>query len=117
MVPAPAGDDACRFLAEPTGNLSGIGLTGKKVTTTMVDERPSERDRGGTAAFSIQDVARRANVPEAFVRHLVTVGALPSQEAGLGPREVWRARLLQAWEAAGLGRGHRHIGESRGSFA
>ena len=68
----------------------------------MVGENPSVGDPKGAAAFSIQDVAQRANVPEGFVRHLVTVGALPSEEAGLGPREVRRARLLQAWEAAGL---------------
>jgi hypothetical protein len=84
MVPAPAGDDASRFLAEPIRNPSGVGLIGKRVTT-MVGENPSVGDPGGAAAFSVQDVAQRANVPEGFVRHLVTVGALPSEEAGLGP--------------------------------
>jgi hypothetical protein len=68
----------------------------------MVGEEPPLGDPGGAAAFSIQDVAQRANVPEGFVRHLVTAAALPAEEAGLGPREVRRARLLQAWEAAGL---------------
>ena len=42
------------------------------------------------------------NVAVGFVRRLVAVGALPGEEAGLGPREVRRTRLLQAWEAAGL---------------
>jgi adenylate cyclase len=53
-------------------------------------------------SYRIQEVAERANVPEGFVRRLVAVGALPGEEAGLGPREVRRTRLLQAWEAAGL---------------
>jgi adenylate cyclase len=53
-------------------------------------------------SYRIQEVAVRANVPEDFVRRLVAVGALPGEEAGLGPREVRRTRLLQAWEAAGL---------------
>jgi adenylate cyclase len=53
-------------------------------------------------SYRIHEVAERANVPEGFVRRLVAVGALPGEEAGLGPREVRRTRLLQAWEAAGL---------------
>jgi adenylate cyclase len=53
-------------------------------------------------SYRIQEVAERANVPEGFVRRLVAVGALPGEEAGLGPRKVRRTRLLQAWEAAGL---------------
>jgi hypothetical protein len=52
--------------------------------------------------FRIWEVAERANVPEDFVRRLVALGALPDEEAGLGPREVRRARLLHAWAAAGL---------------
>jgi adenylate cyclase len=59
-------------------------------------------DPGGAAAYSIQGVAERANLSEGFVRRLIAVGALPGEEAGLGPREVRRARLLQSWEAAGL---------------
>jgi adenylate cyclase len=59
-------------------------------------------DPGRAAAYSIRDVAERANVPEGFVRRLVAIGALPSEETGLGPREVSRARLLHSWEAAGL---------------
>jgi hypothetical protein len=59
-------------------------------------------DPGRGAAYSIRDVAERANVPEGFVRRLVAVGALPSEKTGLGPREVGRARLLHSWKAAGL---------------
>jgi hypothetical protein len=50
----------------------------------------------------IREVSERANVPEGFVRHLVALGALPAEEARLGPREVRRARLLHAWAQAGL---------------
>jgi adenylate cyclase len=52
--------------------------------------------------YRIREVAERANVPEDFVRRLVAIGALPGEEAGLGAREVRRARLLHSWEAAGL---------------
>lgn len=52
--------------------------------------------------YRIREVAERANVPEGFVRRLVALGALPAEEAGLGPREVRRARLLHAWERAGF---------------
>jgi adenylate cyclase len=52
--------------------------------------------------YRIREVAERANVPEDFVRHLVAIGALPSQDAGLGAGEVRRARLLHSWQAAGL---------------
>ena len=53
-------------------------------------------------SYSLREVAERANVPERFVGHLVGVGALPSEDAGLGPREVRRARLLHSWAGAGL---------------
>lgn len=53
-------------------------------------------------SYSLREVAERANVPESFVRRLVAVGALPAEDAGLGPREVRRARLLHSWTAAGL---------------
>jgi adenylate cyclase len=53
-------------------------------------------------SYRIGEVAERANVPEDFVRRLVAIGALPGEDAGLGPREVRRARLLHSWEAAGL---------------
>jgi adenylate cyclase len=59
-------------------------------------------EAGRAGAYSIRDVAERANVPEGFIRHLIAVGALPSKEAGLGPREVRRVRLLHSWTAAGL---------------
>ena len=53
-------------------------------------------------SYSLREVAERANVPEGFVRRLAEVGALPGEQAGLGPREVRRARLLHAWASAGL---------------
>jgi adenylate cyclase len=53
-------------------------------------------------ADRIREVAERAGVPEGFVRRLVALGALPADEAELGPREVRRARLLHAWAGAGL---------------
>jgi adenylate cyclase len=53
-------------------------------------------------SYRIREIAERANIPEGFVRQLVAVGALPGEEAALGPREVRRARLLHAWAAAGL---------------
>jgi adenylate cyclase len=53
-------------------------------------------------SYRVREVAERAGVPEAFVRRLIAVGALPGEGEGLGPREVRRARLLHAWEAAGL---------------
>jgi adenylate cyclase len=53
-------------------------------------------------SYRIREIAERANVPEGFVRRLMAVGALPREEAGLGPREVRRTRLLHSWEAAGL---------------
>jgi adenylate cyclase len=59
-------------------------------------------DPGRAGAYSVRDVAERANVPEGFIRQLIAVGALPGEEAGLGPREVRRVRLLHSWTAAGL---------------
>ena len=51
----------------------------------------------------IQEIAERANVPEAFVRQLVAAGALAGEESELGSRGmVRRARLLWSWTAAGL---------------
>jgi adenylate cyclase len=67
--------------------------------------RPQRRQQGErrlTVSDRIREVADRANVPEGFVRQLVALGALPAEEAGLGPREVRRTRLLHAWAAAGL---------------
>jgi DNA-binding transcriptional MerR regulator len=52
--------------------------------------------------YRIREVAERANVPEEFVRYLVAIGALPSQDAEFGARDVRRARLLHSWQAAGL---------------
>ena len=53
-------------------------------------------------SYRIQEVAEQANVPEGFVRRLLAIGALPAEEAGLGPEEVRRARLLHSWTTAGL---------------
>jgi adenylate cyclase len=51
----------------------------------------------------IQEIAERANVPDAFVRQLDAAGALPGEEGELGSRgAVRRARLLWSWTAAGL---------------
>jgi hypothetical protein len=51
----------------------------------------------------IEEIAKRANVPEGFVRQLVAAGALPSDDGELGSsRAVRRARLLWSWTAAGL---------------
>ena len=51
----------------------------------------------------IQEIAERANVPEAFVRQLVAAGALPGEDGELGSRGiVRRARLLWSWTATGL---------------
>jgi adenylate cyclase len=63
---------------------------------------PGGEEAGSQVSYRVREVAERANVPEGFVRRLVAVGALPQEQAGLGPREVRRARLLHSWEAAGL---------------
>jgi class 3 adenylate cyclase len=53
--------------------------------------------------LSIEGVAENANVAEGFVRRLVDLGALPVDAAtGFSVRDVRRARLLDAWEQAGL---------------
>jgi hypothetical protein len=53
-------------------------------------------------SYRIRELAKRANVPEAFVRRLIGLGALPAEEAEPGPREVRRTRLLHAWAEAGF---------------
>jgi adenylate cyclase len=51
----------------------------------------------------MEEIAKRANVPEAFVRQLVAAGALPCDEGELGSSSAVRhARLLWSWTAAGL---------------
>jgi adenylate cyclase len=51
----------------------------------------------------VQEVAERANVPEDFVRQLVSAGALPGEEGELElAGAVRRVRLLRSWTAAGL---------------
>jgi adenylate cyclase len=57
----------------------------------------------GPPLRSIQDVAREANVGEELVRRLADLGVLPTaSDDGYGIGDVRRARLLAAWEAAGL---------------
>ena len=57
----------------------------------------------GSPSFTIPEVARGANVPEAFVHNLVRLGILPAGGTIVySVRDVRRARLLHAWEAAGL---------------
>ena len=51
----------------------------------------------------IQEVAERANVPEDFVRQLVTAGAMNGGEGELElAGAVRRVRLLRSWTAAGV---------------
>jgi hypothetical protein len=51
----------------------------------------------------IQEVAKRANVPEDFVRQLLAADALPREKGELElPGAVRRVRLLLSWTAAGL---------------
>jgi adenylate cyclase len=54
------------------------------------------------AGLPIRDVARQANVDEAFVNRLLEIGAIRQDEEGFGARDVRRVRLLHAWEMAGL---------------
>ena len=56
-------------------------------------------------SYRIQEVAERANVPEGFVRRLVAVGALPGEEAGLGPQGlgIVRACLVGDGRVSGWG--------------
>jgi adenylate cyclase len=71
---------------------------GPTATTTI----RGREEAGEQMPYRVREVAERANVPEDFVRRLVALGALPAEEAELGPREVGRARLLHAWASAGL---------------
>jgi adenylate cyclase len=66
------------------------------------EEGVGRMNGGGALSHRVREVAERAGVPEAFVRRLIAVGALPGQEQGLSVRDVRRARLLHSWEAAGL---------------
>jgi adenylate cyclase len=51
----------------------------------------------------IQEVAKRANVPENLVQQLVAAGALPAEKGELElAAAVRRVRLLRSWTAAGL---------------
>ena len=53
--------------------------------------------------LSLDEVARQADVEEEFVHRLVSLGAISDPtEQGAGTREVRRARLLHAWDRAGI---------------
>jgi adenylate cyclase len=54
---------------------------------------------GGT---SLDDVARRANVPIEFVRRLAALGALSDDLFTVVKHELGRVRLLHAWSQAGF---------------
>jgi adenylate cyclase len=61
------------------------------------------QEAGAQVSDRIQEIAERANVPEGFVRQLVTAGALAGEVSELGSLgAVRRARLLWSWTAAGL---------------
>jgi adenylate cyclase len=60
-------------------------------------------EAGAEVSDRIEEIAKRANVPEGFVRQLVAAGALACDEGELGSSgAVRRARLLWSWTAAGL---------------
>jgi adenylate cyclase len=52
--------------------------------------------------LSLEEVASRAGVDDAYVRRLMELGALQGQGDGYGERDVHRVALLRAWEAASL---------------
>src|SRR5918999_3832297 len=53
-------------------------------------------------ALSLEELADRAGVDEAFVDRLIELGALDRVEDGYGDREIHLVALLRRWEAAGL---------------
>ena len=52
--------------------------------------------------LTLQQVASRAGVEDAYVRRLMELGALQGQGDGYGEQDVHRVALLRSWEAAGL---------------
>ncbi len=50
----------------------------------------------------LDEIARRANVPIEFVRHLTAVGALNDDLSTAAKRELGRVRLMYAWSQAGF---------------
>jgi adenylate cyclase len=48
------------------------------------------------------EIARRSNVPVAFVERLVAIGAIGGDSSAAIPRELGRVRLLYAWSQTGL---------------
>lgn len=53
------------------------------------------------SSFSPQELAQQADLDLAYVERLIDLGALGDGES-FGPIDVRRARLLRAWDAAGL---------------
>jgi hypothetical protein len=59
-------------------------------------------EAGAEVSDRIEEIAKRANVPEGLVRQLVAAGALPSDDGELGSsRAVRRARLLLVLDGSG----------------
>lgn len=70
----------------------------KTILVVMSSERPTERP-----ILSRDELAEQAEVDVAFIDRLIEIGALGEDRADLfGARDVRRARLLRAWEDAGL---------------
>jgi hypothetical protein len=94
LQPRPARSYTQTLLSRATARPLGVELGSN-------DEAIEEA--GAEVSDRIEEIAKRANVPEGFVRQLVAAGALPSDEGELGSsRAVRRARLLWSWTAAGL---------------
>lgn len=53
------------------------------------------------SSFSVEEIAEQADVDVGFVERLIDLGALGDGDS-LGPMDVRRARLLHAWNEAGL---------------
>jgi hypothetical protein len=52
--------------------------------------------------LSLEEVASRAGVEDAYVRRLTELGALEGRADGYRERDVHRVALLRSWESAGL---------------
>jgi adenylate cyclase len=52
--------------------------------------------------LSLEEVASRAGVEDAYVRHLTELGALEGRADGYRERDAHRVALLRSWESAGL---------------
>ena len=58
-------------------------------------------DTGPDGAY-VEEIAENANVPRAFVEHLMGLAAISGEPSGDVFREIGRVRLLYAWSQAGL---------------